>query len=675
MLLQALYDHARRNNLLDSLPYEDRWVRFLLPISWQGVVSDPVELSTEEEDQKGELSTRPGRLYAKMPRYMGGDDDFGDKNGSQAHYLVEALWRVLGLNCETAKPLTNTKKDRLQLMSHEHFWRQIEGAYKRTNDKRLATLLTFRDRYCRQEFAFIANSATGAMTLTADGGSIPWAKKAAEELATFEIAGEFVFPPNADDPLRRDWEQYCSQKVLGEDDNTVGSNGRRVCLVTGEITAHVARLHRPKVRLPIPGHEKNPGGLLTSFHAVPYTAFGLKSGDNAPVSVRAAVSCALALQKLARDPDTRFTIGNTVLCFWAREDSQAVVELGRAMLGSPARPIRELFNNPWKGSPTSVRNCDRFYSVALTGSRGRIAIRHWVDLPLEMATANLARWFDDLDIAGLRRGQGNPYRLKRLALALARDAKELNKRSGGEEELLYRAAVEGVSLPNEFLVKAVREFSSALRAQKAKEGGSHLEPYDVARFALIKLILRRRGCFMATAHLSETDDVPYNLGRLLAVLDRVRRKSKDWKDRGVIKAYFGAAAANPAAVFPRLIQTAQHHLGKLSGSSDEHELSIAHARISLEKGGFPKHLSPEQQARFALGVYQQKAFDDITGYVRGRIRKLQKVVKKGDKATPQELEESLTKLMQMQQKAEHGGYTTLAEEARRELEKHEARTV
>ena len=129
---------------------------------------------------------------------------------------------------------------------------------------------------------------------------------------------------------------------------------------------------------------------------------------------------------------------------------------------------------------------------------------------------------------------------------------------------------------------------------------------------------------MPQPNLCQTDDPPYNLGRLLAVLEGLQDKSTEYqlKGAGVIERYYGSASSAPASVFPLLLRLARHHLHKLSkigekGSRDAHFIEkVIQDTLSLmpcagdgQPPSFPRVLSLEQQGRFALGFYQQKAHE------------------------------------------------------------------
>ena len=128
----------------------------------------------------------------------------------------------------------------------------------------------------------------------------------------------------------------------------------------------------------------------------------------------------------------------------------------------------------------------------------------------------------------------------------------------------------------------------------------------------------------STQLVTDTADVPYNLGRFLAVLEALQDKAHEYQldGAGVIERYYGTASSAPGSVFPLLCRLARHHLRKLEKQGEkgrrdsrfiEIEIQTILAKIKPdavsigEPPRFPRVLNLEQQGRFALGFYQQKA--------------------------------------------------------------------
>ena len=108
---------------------------------------------------------------------------------------------------------------------------------------------------------------------------------------------------------------------------------------------------------------------------------------------------------------------------------------------------------------------------------------------------------------------------------------------------------------------------------------------------------------------TESPNPAYQLGRLFAVLERIQYQALGELNAGIADRYYGSASAVPFSVFPRLLAGAKHHLSRLR----KDKAGIA---VNLDKDlgeiigrlpeTFPRHLSIEEQGRFAIGYYQQK---------------------------------------------------------------------
>jgi CRISPR-associated protein Csd1 len=152
---------------------------------------------------------------------------------------------------------------------------------------------------------------------------------------------------------------------------------------------------------------------------------------------------------------------------------------------------------------------------------------------------------------------------------------------------------------------------------------------------LIKLILirnRKEGGFMPQPQLADTDDAAYNLGRLLAVLENLQNVYHDYekKGAGIIERYYGTASTAPAAAFPLLCRLARHHFSKVrkenegAANSIENRLTLILSKFPPSAPGqpplFPRTLALEEQGKFALGFYQQKAHLRASAYVGSKLK-------------------------------------------------------
>jgi CRISPR-associated protein Csd1 len=123
---------------------------------------------------------------------------------------------------------------------------------------------------------------------------------------------------------------------------------------------------------------------------------------------------------------------------------------------------------------------------------------------------------------------------------------------------------------------------------------------------------------------ADTTDSAYNCGRLLAVFDALQQSAHRAGNPGgrlnntIAEKYFGSASGSPSSAFAILWRLHQHHLKKLRQSGKEsaaasYRVQIAEisTRFQRKKADgapfFPRTLTLMEQARFALGFYQQEA--------------------------------------------------------------------
>ena len=104
--------------------------------------------------------------------------------------------------------------------------------------------------------------------------------------------------------------------------------------------------------------------------------------------------------------------------------------------------------------------------------------------------------------------------------------------------------------------------------------------------------------------------------RLLAVLESIQRLAIPGANTTLVDRFYGTASTAPATVFGHLMQGAQAHLSKLERDRRGAYVALQEELEGILAGldGFPRTLSLDQQALFALGYYHQRA------HQRGRAR-------------------------------------------------------
>jgi len=388
-----------------------------------------------------------------------------------------------------------------------------------------------------------------------------------------------------------------------------GSERQAMCLVDGA-PAPIQRLH-PAIK-GVWGAQTS-GANIVSFNARAFESYGKaeRQGDNAPVGERAAFAYTTALNSLLdKDSRNRVQVGDSSTVFWAdapcrfdgeftladffgetRDDPDRGVRAVHALLGAVQTGQR----------PVPERDVN-FFVLGLAPNAARISVRFWLTAPLGELAPRILRHFTDLKV--VRRHEGDPPTpsLFRLLSGLALQGKLDNvpARLAGE---WMRAILEGRPYPASLMQAAV------IRC-KAEQEVTYL------RAAVLKAWLnrdRRRShpqsppdeqFFKETLDMEQAD-VPYRLGRLFAVLERIQQRAMPGINATIRDRYYGAASTTPVVVFTTLLRLKNAHLKKLGdGENVFFERLIGEVLAPL--ADFPRQLRLAEQGRFALGYYHQR---------------------------------------------------------------------
>ena len=374
------------------------------------------------------------------------------------------------------------------------------------------------------------------------------------------------------------------------------------CLVTGDVSAP-ARTHGSIKRVP---EAQTSGATLVTFNAEAFTSHGLVQGDNAPVSRAAAEGYVTALNWLLQGTDERrFRFGvplgsDSVMVFWTRDKNPFVEADFLDLLDPPLDPeqARRVAEAPFRGKLDATDlDATQFYAVTLGGNAARVVVRDWLETTVADLKRHLAAYFDALRIAG---DGDQPLSIRVLLKSVeSPGGRGLSPDLGAR---LLRAALQGDPFPREFLGAALRRLR--LPPDKLDERRRLL-----ARCALVKATLMRPS-FGARKEVSVSLDesstkVPYLLGRLFAVLERLQGAAQGDISATIRDRWFGAASSTPAIVFPRLLRLSMHHAAK-ADSGGWYEMQKTRIIAALPAEGYPSTLSIEDQGLFAIGYYHQR---------------------------------------------------------------------
>ncbi|HET6537833.1 MAG TPA: type I-C CRISPR-associated protein Cas8c/Csd1 [Sphingopyxis sp.] len=402
--------------------------------------------------------------------------------------------------------------------------------------------------------------------------------------------------------------------ALVKDQADSGDGEDVMCLVTGEM-GKAARLH-PSVK-GVWGAQ-SAGASLVSFNLDAFTSYGKEQGSNAPVSRSAAARYGIALNALLeKGSRNRIQIGDTTTVFWADasgtggETSAAAADEWAAHAFDPpsdaqeSQKIRELLELVAEGVPVPTLNTEHidpgtyFYILGLAPNAARLSVRFWYEGTFRDFERRLREHWLDMRIEPLPHiwPPANWHLL--IETALQHKSENIPPMLGGE---LLRAVLNGTAYPRSLMTAIIIRI-------RAEQGD-----VTAMRAAILRGILARdyRLGFAqkeVPVALDEQDmNLAYRLGRWFAELEAIQEHALPGLNATIRDRFYGSASSAPARTFPVLIRNAMNHLATLrkDNKSGGHEMRLE-AIVAGVEHGLPRALRIEDQARFAIGYYHQRA--------------------------------------------------------------------
>lgn len=424
--------------------------------------------------------------------------------------------------------------------------------------------------------------------------------------ADFDPSANITFKVNGEYPFELDTvKSYWAKKAAAADD----AGPMMQCLVCGEMKPPVERL--PIVIKGIPGGQAT-GLTLISANAAAFESYGLVASLIAPTCETCGERFGNALNELLRRQETHIVIPPLAYVFWLRDKGGEELKIQKNLLEPESADVQTLLKAAWRGKVESTYlDTTPFYAATLSASGARVVLRDWIETSVGDVQQNLARYFV---LQQIRDEQGELRHFSLYALINAtinRDTQEKPVAQVGEA--LMRVALHGGQLPVSLLYKVVRRIRASRRVQSAQA-------------ALIKMVLlSRSGAFFQnderddymTQVNEDEKDAAYLCGRLLAQLDYIQRRALGKLNATIVDRFYGTASVSPAVVFPRLLKGAIPHLASMrpeqNANAKSYSASLSYADKELTRllenlSSFPPILTLEEQGRFALGFYHQKAW-------------------------------------------------------------------
>lgn len=603
MILQALHKLAEAEGLIGDPDFERKSVSWVVELTDDGhftqIAPHRVNLSEGRTDAKGK---------PLKPKWVGKNEEIprqpGRTSGDLAFAFVDKPEYSLGLDPAGSRPAAKVA------VRASLFREPIAACAAETDDPAVRIVAAFLERLATDQ---------GVLE-----GKVP-EDLASNDMVAFRV-GEDTSLVHQRPAVRQWW------KAQRKTSPSEGGEFRFRCLVSGEAVSEPGLV--PLIK-PVPGGSA--GGIaLVSFNTNAYESYGLEGNENAPISELAAQKVSTAFNRLlsqrpvnAAGEDLsprRITLSaDTVVVYWSPKGDPVTLNT-ILLLTEAASPesVGDVYRAIWKGERPTINDPSRFHAAVVTGTQGRAIIRGYIDTTVARAMEGLAKHFADLRVVrNVRTAAGQPEApaipLRPMLDALAAPGRESSVPASLATDIMRAAFDAGLPYPMSVLQRALlRE-----RAEAGQEGWIAASRRD-ARAALVKAtLIRQFGLSLEPDMNPETDSDGYQLGMLTAVLERLQALALNDVNASVVDRFFAAASATPAAVFPRLLKLARHHVRKASGSEKRSEQAMARrydrlidaiaTRFKLDTrrypplpGAFPSHLSLREQGLFVLGYHQMR---------------------------------------------------------------------
>jgi CRISPR-associated protein Csd1 len=559
MILESLRALAERERLIDQPAFQSVPVRWIIDLDEQGqfrTLTDTAYTVLEERRRKPRQECKRMSVPRRTVR---------PGQVTKPEFLVDNAQYVLGIQPEGA----DAKKIPMERY-RQSFLDLLLKAQSAVNSPVLNAAI-----------AFLENDEQRVKA----AADLQARRFASNEWITFRLRGDLLH----ESPGVRSWWGTQSESADAEVE-------RRQCLICGRFKVP-ARIHDS---LKLPGAVTS-GVPLVSFNERAFEKYGLSGNENAPVCRACMVAYVNALRRCLDDkypnpeggtfPQQSVRLSSdTIAVYWDDRSSELIGALWWLNNDDPSA-IKALLQAAWKGERPAFPKA-RFFCLILTGAQGRAAVRGMHTSTVEQVAEQVRSYFDCIEAAGYAE---KPAPIFVLIRSLAVQGK-LDSLPPGLAAEVFLSAVLGKPLSNLFLTAAV----GRIRAER-----------DVTRprAALLNLYFQRnRGGVPMSLDTVSTDSA-YRYGRLLAVLEALQINYHSGKkpNSTIVDRFYAAASTRPATVFPRLLTLAQNHL-KTASYADFFGKQITEVLDGLDgASGFRPTLSIEQQGRFALGYFHQRA--------------------------------------------------------------------
>lgn len=365
--------------------------------------------------------------------------------------------------------------------------------------------------------------------------------------------------------------------------------------VTGKKDA-IARLHGS-----IKGLGKDSPSLI-NINKESFASYGKTKDEPAAfIGEQTEFKYVTALNSLIADKNHRKVLGESKLIYWVEKGEgeeenifsniweMKIEESDESKLSATISAIKG-------GKP--IQNCNinsRFHMLTLSLQSKRIVVRNYCCSTFGKVIQNIIEHYERLKISDNDLSRLTPFHL------LGNTTVKKENKYGTPVASLGGQLLNAILTNTPYPMTLYNAILIRIRAG---------EEINKTKAAVIKAVLIRNfnELEVTTVALNEqSDSIPYNLGRLFFVLEKLQKDSSGGKLNSTIRdKYFSSACANPASVFPTILRLSMHHSAKLDNEIFYEALKSKLIERLGSENPFPNKLSLEDQGRFIVGYYHQK---------------------------------------------------------------------
>lgn len=435
--------------------------------------------------------------------------------------------------------------------------------------------------------------------------------KAHEHPALTEIwsdliaGGNIVFhynhlPVHEDSAVRSAWQVHYQSDSDGPE---------MTCLVTGK-QGSVESIH-PAIKGVIGA--QSAGAALVSFNAPAFCSYGKEQNLNAPTSKYAAFAYTSALNYLIADSEHTTRIGDTTVLFWAEGAEPAYQGFLMGLMGNGSKQYTEdmlrdktmklLSGEKVEFNETYLDPNRTFYILGISPNAARLSVRFFLRNTFDTFLQNVRNHHDRMNIV---RTAYDPFETIPIWRML-QETVNMNSRDKSPSPNMAGAVLQAVLTDTHYPATLLNGVTLRIRADHImnRERAAILKAYYLKNHheKVPKEVL--------TVSLNrETDYLPYCLGRLFAIYEKIQSDANPGLNSTIRDKYFNSASSTPAVIFPTLDNLSKSHLKKLRRDKPGYAVNLEKELMEIVSKldiSFPARMSLPEQGSFQLGYYHQVA--------------------------------------------------------------------